>query len=107
MPVDTTSSKFNIAPRVTAGTALSRRCGEGLKSDKSSVVKHRGEHVGFATLVWEQMWCMLSELRGVRTGEPFSTSLASSMFAVADGSVNVTQVWRQIEAHEIGIIVTK
>lgn len=107
MPVDTTSSKFNIAPRVTAGTALMRRCGVGLKSDKSSVVKHLRERVGSATLSWEQLWCMLSELRGVRTGEPFSTSLASSMSAVADGSVNVTQVWGQMKAHDIGSIVTK
>lgn len=51
MPVDTTSSKFNIAPRVTAGTASSRRCGVGFKSDRSSVVKHRREQVGFAALV--------------------------------------------------------
>lgn len=107
MPVDTTSSRFNIAPRVTAGTALRRRCGEGLKSDRSSVVKHLREHVGYATLVWEQLWCMLSELRDVRTGEPFSTSLTSSMFAVADGSVNVTQEWGQMKAHGTGSIVTK
>lgn len=79
----------------------------GLKSDRSSVIKHLREHVGSATLVWEQLWCMLFELRGVRTGEPFSTSLGSSMFAVADGFVNVTQEWGQMKAHEFGSVVTK
>lgn len=92
MPVDTTSSKFSIAPRVTAGTALRRRCGVGLKSDRSSVVKHLREHVDFATLLRDQLWCVLTELRAVRTGEPFSISLASSMSAVGDRPVNATQM---------------
>lgn len=107
MPVDTMSSKFNIAPSVTAGTALRRRCGVGLRSDRSSVVNHLPEHVEFVTLVWDQLWCVLSELRVVRTGEPFSISLASSMSAVADRPVNVTQMWEQIKAHEIGSILAK
>lgn len=107
MPVDTTSSKFNIAPSVTAGTALRRRCGVGLKSDRPSAVKHLREHVEFAPLVRDQLWCVSSELRTVRTGGPFSTSLASSISVVADRPVNVAQMWGQINAHRIDSIVTK
>lgn len=107
IPVDTTSSKFNIAPSVTAGTALRRRRGVGLKSERSSALKHLREHVGFAALVRDQLWFVLSELRTVGTGQPFSISLASSMSAVADRSVKVTQMWEQIETHEVGSIVTQ
>lgn len=79
----------------------------GLKSDRFSVVNHLREHVEFVALVRDQLWCVLSELRAVRTGEPFSISLASSMSAVADRPINVTQMWEQIKAPEIGSIVTK
>lgn len=72
-----------------------------LKSDKSSAVNHLRQHVGFVTFLLDQLWRVISELRAVRTGDPFSTSLVSFMSAVADRPVSVTQMWEHTKAHEI------